>query len=222
MVAWRSMSSSAEMPCARTLAGGCKGAGESGQALQSRGRALNAPTALRCSVLRPHRATHCAPCGRSIQTSAMRMMTNALRAGRKPCAPRRSTGAPGPLPPGLCGWGGVFERYALRPISLAASPDQGAQSQRLREAQTDGRRAQRASSADWSRLFERSACRARSELRDATVGRASQRIRAQHRPLRREHDLIRTCCEAGLTQCGRRATAWDDRIVTTGRQKDTP
>ena len=35
-----------------------------------------------------------APRGRCVQTGAMRMMTNALRAGRKPCAPRRLIGAP--------------------------------------------------------------------------------------------------------------------------------
>ena len=37
--------------------------------------------------LAAHCATHCAPFGRSVQTSAMKVLTNALRAGRKPCAP---------------------------------------------------------------------------------------------------------------------------------------
>jgi hypothetical protein len=62
--------------------------------------------------LAAHCATHCAPFGRSVQTSAMKVLTNALRAGRKPCAPRRPTGAPHPAPTGLgrraFGGGGVF------------------------------------------------------------------------------------------------------------------
>jgi hypothetical protein len=62
--------------------------------------------------LAAHCATHCAPFGRSVQTSAMKVLTNALRAGRKPCAPRRPTGAPHPAPTGLgrraFGGGGGF------------------------------------------------------------------------------------------------------------------
>jgi hypothetical protein len=62
--------------------------------------------------LAAHCATHCAPFGRSVQTSAMKVLTNALRAGRKPCAPRRPTGAPHPAPTGLgrraSGGGGGF------------------------------------------------------------------------------------------------------------------
>ena len=44
--------------------------------------------------LAAHCATHCAPFGRSVQTSAMKVLTNALRAGRKPwpCRPRRASG----------------------------------------------------------------------------------------------------------------------------------
>ena len=62
--------------------------------------------------LAAHCATHCAPFGRSVQTSAMKVLTNALRAGRKPSAPRRPTGAPHPAPTGLgrraLGGGGVL------------------------------------------------------------------------------------------------------------------
>jgi hypothetical protein len=46
------------------------------------------------SGLRPHRATRCAPCGRSARTSAMSQMTNALRAGPQALRPRRPTDAP--------------------------------------------------------------------------------------------------------------------------------
>ena len=52
----------------------------------------------------------CAPCRRYAQTAATKVLTNALRAGRKPCAPRRPRGAPHPAPTGLgrraCGGGG--------------------------------------------------------------------------------------------------------------------
>ena len=62
--------------------------------------------------LAAHCATHCARFARSVQTSAMKVLTNALRAGRKPSAPRRPTGAPHPAPTGLgrraFGGGGVF------------------------------------------------------------------------------------------------------------------
>jgi hypothetical protein len=62
--------------------------------------------------LAARRGTRCAPCRRSAQTAATRMLTNALRAGRKPCAPRRPRGAPHPAPTGLgrraFGGGGVF------------------------------------------------------------------------------------------------------------------
>jgi peptide/nickel transport system ATP-binding protein len=51
--------------------------------------------------LAARRGTRCAPCRRSAQTAATRMFTNALRAGRKPCAPRRPRGAPHPAPTGL-------------------------------------------------------------------------------------------------------------------------
>ena len=85
--------------------GGCQGLRGPRAALHWGGRALNAPTALRCSVLRPHRQTRCVRCALYAQTMAMSMMTNALRAGRKPCAPRRprrraATGPHTPLPPG--------------------------------------------------------------------------------------------------------------------------
>ena len=89
------------------VAGGEGGKGVWGPvaALHWGGRALNAPTALRCAVLRPHRQTRCVRFALCAQTVAMSMMTNALRAGRKPCAPRRprrrATPDPHtPLPPG--------------------------------------------------------------------------------------------------------------------------
>jgi hypothetical protein len=70
--------------------------------------------------LAARRGTRCAPCRRSAQTAATRMFTNALRAGRKPCAPRRPRGAPHPAPTGLgrrvIGGGGMF-----RAMSLCAS-----------------------------------------------------------------------------------------------------
>jgi hypothetical protein len=60
--------------------------------------------------LAARRGTRCAPCRRSAQTAATKVLTNALRAGRKPCAPRRPRGAPHPAPTGLgrraCGGGG--------------------------------------------------------------------------------------------------------------------
>ncbi len=67
-------------------------------ALHCGGRALNAPTALRCSVLRPHRGTRCVRFALYAQTAAMSMITNALRAGRKPCVPQRHRGAPRAVP----------------------------------------------------------------------------------------------------------------------------
>jgi hypothetical protein len=51
--------------------------------------------------LAARRGTRCAPCRRSAQTAATKVFTNALRAGRKPCAPRRPRGAPHPAPTGL-------------------------------------------------------------------------------------------------------------------------
>jgi hypothetical protein len=81
--------------------GGCQGLRGPRAALHWGGRALNAPTALRCSVLRPHRQTRCVRCALYAQTVAMSMMTNALRAGRKPCAPQRPRGAPHGVPAGL-------------------------------------------------------------------------------------------------------------------------
>ena len=82
---------------ASSLAGG---EGPCGQraALHCGGLALNAQTALRCSLLRPHRQTRCVRFALYAQTVAMSMMTNALRAGRKPCAPQRHRGAPRAVP----------------------------------------------------------------------------------------------------------------------------
>ena len=59
--------------------------------------------------LAARRGTRCAPCRRSAQTAATRMFTNALRAGRKPCAPRRPRNRPRRAPPAAtlcrrCAW----------------------------------------------------------------------------------------------------------------------
>ena len=81
--------------------GGGKGPWGQRAALHCGGLALNAQTALRCAVLRPHRQTRCVRFALCAQTVAMSMMTNALRAGRKPCAPQRHRGAPHAVPTGL-------------------------------------------------------------------------------------------------------------------------
>ena len=86
--------------------------------------ALNAPTTRRCSCLRPHRATRCAPCGRSAQTSAMSQLTNALRAGPQALRPRRPTGAPHRAPTRLgrraSGWRWV-ERGQPLPMAIGSA-----------------------------------------------------------------------------------------------------
>ena len=76
--------------------------------------------------LAARRGTRCAPCRRSAQTAATKVLTNALRAGRKPCAPRRPRGAPHPAPTGLgrraCGWGGVLSAARFCVSGLLARP----------------------------------------------------------------------------------------------------
>ncbi len=65
--------------------GGGKGAWGQAAALHSGGRALNAPTALRCSGLRPRRGTRCVRFALCAQTAATSMMTN--RASRLAASP---------------------------------------------------------------------------------------------------------------------------------------
>jgi len=65
--------------------GGGKGAWGQAAALHSCGRALNAPTALRCSVLRPRRGTRCVRFALYVQTAATRIMTT--RASRLAASP---------------------------------------------------------------------------------------------------------------------------------------
>ena len=60
--------------------------GASGQAAALRlGGRCCAPTALRCSVSWPRRRTHCAPCGRCVQTAATSQKT--MRAARAATSP---------------------------------------------------------------------------------------------------------------------------------------
>lgn len=74
----------AEVLCPRCGGGRC-GKGAPGQAVAlRRGGRRRAPTALRCSVWWPRRGTHCAPCRRSVQTTATSQTT--MRAAR--AAPR--------------------------------------------------------------------------------------------------------------------------------------
>jgi len=103
-----------------------------GAALDWGGRALNAPTALRCSVLRPHRQTRCFRCALYAQTMAMGQLLNALPAGSKPCAPQRPRGAPHPAPTRLgrrvFGGGGVVgarTAISLRRASALPAPKVG-------------------------------------------------------------------------------------------------
>ncbi len=121
--------------------------------------------------LAAHCATHCAPFGRSVQTSAMKVLTNALRAGRKPCAPRRPTGAPHPTPTGLgrraLGGGGGFR--AVRSCGgklLVCSRAEGSAPPSLQQSVAAG-------GARWGRVRRRAEERrrrggARSALRNLT------------------------------------------------------
>ncbi len=111
--------------CARRdVARGGKGPRGQRAALHCGGRALNAPTALRCAVLRPHRQTRCVRCALCARTVAMRMMTNALRAGRKPCAPQRHRGALHAVPTDLCRRASGMRAVGAR--KTAPAPDPGA------------------------------------------------------------------------------------------------
>ena len=181
MAGWRSMSSSVEMvgrAFPGDLVGSCKGPGGPARALRCGGRA--SPDCPAVLGLAAHRVTHCAPCGRSVRTDAVSQITRrAARAGCKSCAPRRRAGAPGPAPLSLCSSVACPVGVAHQKRSMAVGASGARRFLGRREAQVDGRRAQRASTSDSSRLSERRARRARSELRDATVGRASQRSRAQ-------------------------------------------
>gem|GEM_PF-5261920 len=224
MAGWRSMSLSVEMRDVigeRGLEGGCTGPGVPGGALRCRGRCF---ARLHCGAR---------SCGAS--RNSLRALW-ALRSdrrdesddearcarSRKPCAPRRGTGAPHPEPLGLCSNGASVVRHASTRISLGARCNLNGLTLRRREAQIDGRRAPRASSSDSLRLSERSACRARSELRDATVDRASQRSRAKHRPPQRESVQVTTCHEAGHWLCCQIGIACGGRALTISRQMDTP
>ena len=175
-----------------------------GAALVWCGRALNAPTALRCSVLRAVEELATRALRAPLRQPRRRMITNALRAARNPCAPRRPRirAAPGPHRPGATSvwWGWVssealqdFEclgRRACRRYNatIAATERRGrrcpvvAISAARRGAQTPGRCAQRTSLSDSPRLFERSARRARSEFRGAPRQRAPQVRRRVQRP----------------------------------------
>ena len=79
--------------------------------------------------LAARRGTRCAPCGRFAQTAATKGLTNALRAGRKPCAPRRPRGAPHPAPTGLgrraFGGGGFRSEHHRIPGVVVGSPAEG-------------------------------------------------------------------------------------------------
>jgi hypothetical protein len=79
---------------ARVVSSG-KGVPGQSTALHLRGRRF-APTALRCSVSRPRRSTHCAHCVRSVQTIATSQFTSALaRAATSPSlAGRAGRGRP--------------------------------------------------------------------------------------------------------------------------------
>ncbi len=111
--------------CARRdVARGGKGPRGQRAALHCGGRALNAPAALRCAVLRPHRQTRCVRCALCARTVAMRMMTNALRAGRKPCAPQRHRGALHAVPTDLCRRASGMRAVGAR--NPAPAPDPGA------------------------------------------------------------------------------------------------
>ena len=81
----------------RAAFGDWRGKGAPGQstALHLRGRRV-APTALRCSVSRPRRSTHCAHCVRSVQTIATGQITKrAARAATSPgLAGRAGRGRP--------------------------------------------------------------------------------------------------------------------------------
>jgi hypothetical protein len=174
--------------------------------------ALNAPTSRRCSGLRPHRATRCAPCGRSAQTSAMSQFTNALRAGPqalRASAPHRRA-APGPHTPWATSFwwavalsavrlfGSDSQQQSLRQAfckaarpacrrsglpslhqSVAAGAARWGRFGGLpRNAAAGAVRAAHFVNSDSSRLSERSARRARSELRDAPRRRVPQVVGA--------------------------------------------
>jgi hypothetical protein len=154
--------------------------------------------------LAARRGTRCAPCRRSAQTAATKVLTNALRAGRKPCAPRRPRGAPHPAPTGLgrrAFGGGGFRRSASGGFECCwlarvpkvllhfATPERRGRrcpvvaiSAARRGAQTPGRCAQRTSTSNSPRLSERSARRARSEFLGAPRRRAPQVRRRVQRP----------------------------------------
>ncbi len=102
--------------------------------------------------------------------------------GHAGCASQRPTGAPQPARTPLCPRLRWFAKVEHHGGGERQGAPGGGRCVGRREAQARGRRAQRALLSDSPQLFERSACRARSEFCSAASGRASQRSQCS-RPL---------------------------------------